>query len=92
MINHLVKTLDYYGKEGEIEDHVQFYDLKVTENDDDDGQRNDFDLNKKEEAIPDSDDEDEEQDNQLQNSEITQSTAASKPVKAGAKRAKNEDK
>jgi len=22
MINHLVKTLDYYGKEGEIEDHV----------------------------------------------------------------------
>lgn len=63
MLDHLIKILDYYsedGKEGDIEEHVQFYDLKVTENNDDDELHNDFDLNKKEEAIPDSDDEEPE--------------------------------
>ena len=73
----------------EASELVAFYDLKVTEFDAEEAKRNDFDLNKKEEAVPDSDDDE-------QGGEETADTQSAAPKNAlksaaaaiGLKRAK----
>ena len=58
----------------DIEEHVQFYDLKITENKDD-KLINEFDLREKGEEVPDSDDDD---DGETQATSTTASTVGGK--------------
>lgn len=58
MAAHIKEVL--FNPAGNIEDLIQFYNLKVTDNNEPEGE-NEFDLAKKEEAIPDSDDDEPEE-------------------------------
>lgn len=60
MQDHIKEVL--FRPDGDIEELIQFYILKVTENKDDPNKiMNDFDLAKKGEEVPDSDDDEEEE-------------------------------
>lgn len=71
-----------FKPDGPILDLIQFYDLKVTENESD-SDDNEFDLAKKEEAIPDSDDDESEEEEATRNQSGLAGNKRPAPSKVG---------